>query len=106
MCDTSGRYEDGGSRRELDHDLPLPEDEVSTETEIVLAKTVDSAPREDPVEEVVVEIGTDFVAEVERDGGVYTLRKRPLEIRKLAFELDEGVINLPKQFGGRTRISS
>lgn len=106
MCDACGRYKDGGSGRKLYHDLPLPEDEVSTETEIVLAKTVNSAPRKDPIQEVMVKIGTDFVAKVVCDGGVYTLRERPLEIRELAFELDEGIINLPKQLGGRSRISS
>lgn len=88
VCDGCGRDEDGGTRRELNDNLPLPKDEMASKTEVVLAEAVNSTPGENPVEKIMVNVGADIVAQVEGDGGVDALGKGPLKVGDMFLEIE------------------
>lgn len=65
---------------------------MSAEGVVVIAEAMNGAPRKKPVEEVVMEIGTDLIAEVERDGGVNTVGEGTVDLRIAVLEVVKGVI--------------
>ena len=100
MSDTGGWYQDSGTRRELDDDAKLSQNNVATFTRIKGAITKDGAPADRAVSVIIVLIANCIRAKVKRDGRKDTRMPVVVEVRELLEELIElcGVITI--ELGG------
>lgn len=71
---------DRSACRELNNELPLPQDKVSSASMVVVPEAVDGAPRKYPVEKIVMKISTDLITKIKGDGGIHAVGKGSLEV--------------------------